>query len=263
MQSFIDNLFNLENKNIIILGGSGHLCSEFCEAFIRCGSNVFILDKSSKKNKSLIRKLKDLSENNNQIIKSYVLDTTKRSQQFKVYKNIKTKIKKIDVLINGAGINNASDFLNIKLQDWHHVINSHLQSAFISCQLFGKDMIKQKSGSIINISSMSSTPPLSKAFAYSVAKSGLSNLTKNLSREWGKFNVRVNALRPGFFPTKWNTKNFIDNKRKNNIFNHTPMKRFGNPKELVGAVIWLASDSSKFVTGSEITVDGGFSAQSI
>ena len=263
MNSFIAGLFNLTSKNIVVLGGSGHLCSEFCRAFIKSGANVFIIDKSSKKNKNLINELKNLIINDKQIIKYYTIDTTKYSQQKSVFLRINKLVKNIDVLINGSGINSPINFLDIKLNDWNDVLNSHILSTFISCQLYGKKMIKQRFGSIINISSMSSNPPLSKAFAYSVAKSGISNLTKNLAREWGTHNIRVNALRPGFFPTEWNLLNFIDSKRKKNILNHTPMNRFGKPNELVGAVIWLSSDASKFVTGSEISIDGGFSAQTI
>ena len=102
-------------------------------------------------------------------------------------------------------------------------------------------MVKNKKGSIINISSASSNPPLSKAFAYSVAKSGITNLTKNLAREWATSNVRVNSLRPGFFPTKWNLKNFIDNNRRKKIISHTPMRRLGHPSELARTNIRLSS----------------------
>ena len=124
-------------------------------------------------------------------------------------------------------------------------------------------MIKQKKGCIVNISSASAGPPLSKAFAYSAAKSGIKNLTQNLAREWALYGVRVNAIRPGFFPTEWSKKNFIDKKRKKTIFNHTPMKRFGKPQELTGVILWLCADSSSFVTGSEVAVDGGFSCMTI
>jgi NAD(P)-dependent dehydrogenase (short-subunit alcohol dehydrogenase family) len=104
---------------------------------------------------------------------------------------------------------------------------------------------------------------LSKAFAYSVAKAGIKNLTQNLAREWAKKGVRVNALRPGFFPTEWSKKHFITQDREQAILGHTAMGRYGKPEELVGAVIWLASDAASFVTGAEIAVDGGFSAMSI
>ena len=124
-------------------------------------------------------------------------------------------------------------------------------------------MLKNGKGSIINISSASAGPPLSKAFTYSVAKAGIKNLTQNLAREWGTKGVRVNAIRPGFFPTDWNLKNFIDNKRKKEFLALTPMNRFGNPDELTGAILWLSSDASGFVTGSEVSVDGGFSCMTI
>ena len=124
-------------------------------------------------------------------------------------------------------------------------------------------MLDRGSGSIINISSASAGPPLSKAFAYSVAKAGIKNLTQNLGREWGKQGVRVNALRPGFFPTAWNRANFITAERETAILGHTPMARYGEVDELVGGAIYLASDAASFVTGSELTIDGGFSCMSI
>ena len=133
----------------------------------------------------------------------------------------------------------------------------------LACQVYGEYMVNKKKGSIINFSSVSSGPPLSKAFAYSVSKAGVKNLTQNLAREWASKGVRVNAIRPGFFPTEWSKKNFIDKQRHNSIINHTPMKRYGNPKELVGAFFWLASDTSSFVTGADITVDGGFTIKTI
>ena len=131
------------------------------------------------------------------------------------------------------------------------------------CQVFGAQMLEQGHGSIINISSASAGPPLSKAFTYSVAKAGIKNLTQNLAREWATKGVRVNALRPGFFPTEWSKEHFITPERKQAILGHTPMGRYGNPKELVGAVLWLASDAASFVTGAEIAVDGGFSSMTI
>ena len=134
---------------------------------------------------------------------------------------------------------------------------------FLSCKIFGESMVKNNKGSIINISSTSAGPPLSKAFAYSAAKAAITNLTKNLAREWAKDGVRVNSLRPGFFPTEWNKKNFLDENRINRILGHTPMDRFGSPNELLTAILFLSSDSSTFVTGSEVTVDGGFSCMTI
>ena len=124
-------------------------------------------------------------------------------------------------------------------------------------------MLAQGNGSIVNMSSASAGPPLSKAFTYSAAKAGVKNLTQNIAREWAVQGVRVNALRPGFFPTEWSKTHFIDAARNDAILGHTPMGRYGSPSELVGAVIWLCSDAASFVTGAEIAVDGGFSCMTI
>jgi NAD(P)-dependent dehydrogenase (short-subunit alcohol dehydrogenase family) len=138
-----------------------------------------------------------------------------------------------------------------------------LKGTLFGCQVFGKQMLGQDGGSIINISSASAGPPLSKAFTYSVAKAGIMNLTQNIAREWATQGVRVNAIHPGFFPTEWSIKNFITPEREQAILGHTAMARYGKPEELLGAVLWLASDAASFVTGAEITVDGGFSAMTI
>jgi NAD(P)-dependent dehydrogenase (short-subunit alcohol dehydrogenase family) len=169
----------------------------------------------------------------------------------------------VSIAVNGAGINAPTPYLDIELDDWKRVLDSQINATFLGCQVFGAHMLEHGKGSIINISSASAGPPLSKAFAYSVAKAGIKNLTQNLGREWGTTGVRVNAIRPGFFPTEWNRKNFITPEREAAILGHTAMKRYGEPEELTGALIWLASDASGFVTGAEIAVDGGFSAMTI
>jgi len=154
-------------------------------------------------------------------------------------------------------------FFEIDLKEWYAILDSQITGTFLGCQVFGEYMVKQGKGSIINVSSASAGPPLSKAFTYSVAKAGIKNLTQNLGREWGTKGVRVNAIRPGFLPTEWNRKNFITPEREAAILGHTPMARFGDPVELVGAILWLASDAASFVTGAEIEVDGGYSCMTI
>ena len=168
-----------------------------------------------------------------------------------------------DILINGAGINAPTPFLDITIDEFNDVMKSQITSTLLGCQVFGRHMLDQGKGAIINISSASAGPPLSKAFTYSIAKAGILNLTQNLGREWGTKGVRVNAIRPGFFPTEWNRKNFITKDREAAILGHTPMARYGEVDELVGGVIYLASDAASFVTGSELTVDGGFSCMTI
>ncbi|RPH89811.1 MAG: SDR family oxidoreductase, partial [Calditrichaeota bacterium] len=169
-----------------------------------------------------------------------------------------------DILINAPGINSGTPFAEIDEAEFDRIMAVNLKSMFFACQLFGQQMIAHgKNGSIINISSASSGPPLSKVFTYSLSKAGVNNLTQWLAREWAPHNVRVNAIAPGFFPAEQNRK-ILTEERIADIMHHTPMKRFGNAEELVGTTIWLASDrASSFVTGAIIRVDGGFTAMTI
>ena len=258
--SYLDKINNLESKVVAIFGGGGHICSKLAEGFLKAGSKVVLLDIRKKNLSNTIEKLNNFDVNN---LKSLRVDSTKKSHQVKSLQFCLKEFKKVDVLINGSGINSPTDFFKITEKNWDDVIKSQLTSTFLGCQVFGKYMVSKKNGSIINISSASSGPPLSKAFAYSASKSAIKNLTQNIAREFASYNVRVNALRPGFYPTDWNLKNFIDSSRKKQILNHTPMNRFGKTEELIGASLWLAGDSSSFVTGAEIPVDGGFTAITI
>jgi NAD(P)-dependent dehydrogenase (short-subunit alcohol dehydrogenase family) len=135
---------------------------------------------------------------------------------------------------------------------------------FLACQVFGQHMVEQgDGGSVINIASVSSGPPLSKVFTYSISKAGVANLTQFLANEWAQHGVRVNAIAPGFFPAEQNRR-VLTPERISSIMRHTPMGRFGEPEELAGAVVWLASErASSFVTGAIVRVDGGFTAMTI
>lgn len=257
---YIDNLFNLKDKIAAITGGGGHLCGEMAKTLARAGCKVVILDIRLEKSKKIEKEIND--EGFNQTL-SLEIDVSIKSNFNDSLGKIIQKFGDIDIFINGAGINGSTPFIDINEEEWDSIMNSQLKGTFFGCQVIGEYMVKQGKGSIINISSASAGPPLSKAFTYSAAKSGIKNLTQNLGREWGTTGVRVNAVRPGFFPTEWNLKNFIDDNRKKSILGHTPMKRFGNVDELSGAILWLSSDASSFVTGAEITIDGGFSCMTI
>ena len=258
--SLISDLFSLENKFAVVIGGGGHLCSEMSRGLAMAGASVAILDLRIEK---AIKVQKDISKFCGVESFAFEVDVTSEESLKKNLEKILDNFPQIDILINGAGINSPKPFLEISLEDWHNVMNSQITGTMLGCKVFAPEMIKKKKGSIINISSASAGPPLSKAFAYSVAKAGIKNLTMNLAREWAEYNLRVNAIRPGFFPTEWNKKNFITKEREKAILNHTPMKRYGKNSELIGATIWLSSEASSFVTGSEVTIDGGFSCMSI
>jgi NAD(P)-dependent dehydrogenase (short-subunit alcohol dehydrogenase family) len=257
---YIDKIFNLKNKVAVVIGGGGHLCSAMSKAYARAGCKVAILDLRVEKAEEIKSQLEN--EGLTDVI-ALALDATDKNNHIDALQTIKDVYGQVDILINGAGINAPTPFLKISIEEWQAVMDSQITATMWGCQVFGSHMLDNNSGTIINISSASAGPPLSKAFTYSVAKAGIKNLTQNLAREWATEGVRVNAIRPGFFPTEWNRKNFITPERESAILGHTPMARYGEPDELAGAVLWLGSDASAFVTGAEITVDGGFSCMTI
>lgn len=260
MNTYLNKLFNLEAKVAAVTGAGGHLCSEMARGFARAGCAVAVLDLRVDKAKAVEAELR--AEGFDKVM-SLAVDVTKKEEHVAALNAILAQFGNLDILVNGAGTNGPTPFLDLELNEWYSILNTQLTGTFLGCQVFGSHMVKQGKGSIINISSASAGPPLSKAFTYSVAKAGILNLTQNLGREWGTQGVRVNALRPGFLPTDWNRKNFITPERETAILGHTPMARFGTPVELLGATLWLASDAASFVTGAEIAVDGGFSCMTI
>jgi len=255
----IDTFFKLTDKVVAITGGAGYLCGEMALGFHRAGCTVAVLDADVEGANEIAGKIKD--ERGNAIALN--IDVSKKEDFEHCLKKILAVFNHVDVLINGAGTNAPTPFMEITEEEWDRILAVQLKGTMFGCQVFGGQMLEQGNGSIINISSASAGPPLSKAFTYSVAKAGINNLTQNLAREWATQGVRVNALRPGFFPTDWSKEHFITPDREQAILGHTPMARYGKPDELVGAMLWLASDASSFVTGAEIAVDGGFSAMTI
>ena len=260
MSNYISQLFDLQGKVAVVIGGGGHLCSEMVRGFARAGCSVAIGDLRFEKAKAVENELRREGFQN---LISFTIDVANKEDHRKALDTVLSAFNTIDILVNGAGINGPTSFFELGLDEWYSILDSQVTGTFLGCQVFGEYMVKAGVGSIINISSASAGPPLSKAITYSVAKAGIKNLTQNLGREWGTQGVRVNAIRPGFFPTEWNKQNFITSEREEAILRHTPMARYGYPSELVGAVIWLASSASGFVTGAEIAVDGGFSCMTI
>lgn len=260
MNPYLNQLFNLEGSVVAITGAGGHLCSEMARGFARAGCAVAVLDLRPEKAAAIEKELR--AEGFDRVM-SHPIDVARKEDHVAALQQIIAVFGHVDVLVNGAGINGPTPFLEITLMEWHAILDSQITGTFLGCQVFGEHMLARGHGSIMNISSASAGPPLSKAFTYSVAKAGILNLTQNLGREWGTKGVRVNAIRPGFFPTEWNRKNFITPERGAAILGHTPMARYGEPSELVGATLWLASDAASFVTGAEIPVDGGYSCMTI
>ncbi|MBN2102557.1 SDR family oxidoreductase [bacterium] len=257
--SYIEEKFGLTGKVAVVIGGGGVLGGAMADGLAKAGANLAIVDLNCENARERTKPMESLG------IETLALeaDVSKKSDLENVLDKILNKWGKADILINAPGINSGTPFFEITEKEWDKIIQVNLKGIFMACQIFGKQMVQQGSGSIINISSASSGPPLSRVFTYAVSKAGLNNLTQNLAREWGMKGVRVNAIAPGFFPAEQNRK-LLTEERTNDIMRHTPMNRFGEPEELVGAVIWLASEkASSFVTGALIRIDGGFTAMTI
>jgi NAD(P)-dependent dehydrogenase (short-subunit alcohol dehydrogenase family) len=259
MSEYLNELFNLEGKVALLTGAGGHIVGALSQGLARAGCIVAVGDLRLHKAEEVVEKI--IAAGGQAL--AIEIDVVQKESWIQAVAAIVERYGRLDILFNGAGINAPTPFADITVEEWNSVMATNLTGTLLGCQVAGAQMLQQKRGSIINISSASAGPPLSKAFAYSVAKAGVANLTQNVAREFATGGVRVNSLRPGFFPTDWNLKNFITEERKAAILSHTPMGRFGEPRELVGAVLWLASDAAAFVTGSEICVDGGFLAMTI
>ncbi len=259
-QPLIETLFSLAGKTAVVVGGGGVLASEIAMGFAGAGANVVIADLNKEHAEEHAREIREQGR------KCLVCqaDVSKKADIERILEDTLANFDGVDILLNAAGINSGTPFFDIEEAEWSRILDVDLRSVFLACQVIGKAMvIAGKGGSIINISSASSDPPLSRVFTYSVAKGGVNQITKFLAREFAPHRVRVNAIQPGFFPAEQNRK-LLTEARVASIMNHTPMGRFGSPSELVGAALYLASDkASSFVTGSIVRVDGGFAAMTI
>ena len=259
--SYVEEMFNLNGKVAVAIGAGGVLAGAMARGLGKAGANVAVLDLNLENAEKVAASIKDEFKVDAMAVK---VDATSKQDIKQSLDTVLSAWGQVDILINAPGINSATPFFEITEEEYEKILKINLKSMFLACQIYGKQMVDQgKGGSIINISSASSGPPLSRVFTYSVSKAGVNNLTQFLAREWALQKVRVNALAPGFFPAEQNRK-ILTQDRVENIFRHTPMNRYGEPEELVGAVIWLSSErASSFVTGAIIRVDGGYMAMTI
>jgi len=253
--------FNLKGKCAIVTGAATGLGKAMANALADAGANIVIFDI----NKEKAEKTAEEIRKKNVEVMVVKADVTSYDEISSGVKKVLEKFGKIDILINDAGIVRHVKAEEMSLKDWNDVINVNLTGVFIVSQIVGKVMIEQKSGSIINISSMSglivNTPQCQ--CAYNASKAGVILLTKSLATEWAGYNVRVNTIAPGYMNTELTAMFIKDERNKPTVdrwMQFTPMGRVGEPEELGGIAVYLASDASSYVTGSVFTVDGGYTA---
>ena len=251
-------LFSLNGKVAVVIGGTGKLCGTMAEGMAAAGATVAIVGRDAAKAKV---RLDNIAKDGGKA-EFFPCDTTSKTGLQKLLADVVAKYGQVDILVNGAGVNSATPFFDIPEEEFDKIITVNLKGVVLACQIFGKHMVDRGSGSIINIGSASGLNPLSRVFTYSASKGAVHNLSKNLAREWAPKGVRVNILVPGFFPAEQNRK-VLNPDRIKTILAKTPMNRFGEAHELIGATILLASDAGSFMTGTETVVDGGFDAMTI
>jgi len=257
---YVNGLFGLEGQTAIVIGGTGVLGGAIAQALASAGAHTLVVGRNSENGGACVEKIKTDGGS----AEFFSADSTQVSDLEALVDHLKQHNRGADVLVNGAGVNSATPFLEIDDEEWERIFDVNLRSVRLACQVFGSFMLDSKTaGSIINIASLSAMTPLSRVFTYSATKAAVLSLTQNLAREWAPHGIRVNAVSPGFFPAEQNRK-ILSPDRVEAIMRHTPMDRFGSPEELAGAILLLASPKAgSFLTGANIVVDGGFTAMTI
>ncbi len=260
MSGYLTELFGLDGQVAVVTGGTGVLCGHMASGLAAAGAKVVVVGRNAERGAERVEAIRAAGGE----AVFLAAAATNRDEVEGVLAAAIEQFGRVDILVNGAGMNRATPFLEISDEEWDEILAVNLRSAKVACQVFGAYFIEQQiAGSIVNLGSMSGITALSRVFTYSVSKAGLHNLTQNLAREWAPHGIRVNALAPGFFPAEQNRK-ILTEDRVRSIFGHTPMNRFGEPDELIGATLLLASRrAGSFITGIVLPVDGGFAAMTI
>jgi NAD(P)-dependent dehydrogenase (short-subunit alcohol dehydrogenase family) len=268
-----EGLFDLSGNVAVVIGGTGVLGGALAEALASSGAAVAIAGRNEERGNArcvAIRSCCGTAE-------YFSTDASSRQSLASLTKNVSSRLGPATILVNAAGGNDPrttvtqeNPFEKISQQSWSSCFDLNVSgSVLLPCQEFGPAMCAAGKGSIINIASVAGHVPLSRVVAYSAAKAAVLSLTQFLAREWGRYGVRVNSITPGFFPAVQNRRLLFEEDgtptpRAISILDHTPMSRFGEARELGGAVVFLASDAaSGFITGADLRVDGGFLAQTI
>ena len=266
-------MFDLTGEVAVVIGGTGVLGGKVAEGLAQAGAKVAVLGRNAERGQACAQRIsQDKGE-----AQFFTADAISRESLHAAAGAIQKAFGPPTILINAAGGNDPKvtvtdqlKFEQIKLEDWRANFDMNLVGGMLlPCQEFGPGMAERGKGSIINFASVSAHLPLSRVAAYSAAKAAVLNLTLFLAREWAPRHVRVNTITPGFFPAEQNRRLLFKEDgsptdRARSILGHTPMGRFGQPEELIGAVIFLACDrASSFVTGTDLRVDGGYLSQTV
>ena len=252
------SLFDLAGKTAVVAGGTSGIGRTLALGLADAGADVVVVGRRQ----DLVDEAAAAIEARGRRTLRMTADVTDRSSLERVRDACVQAFGRVDILVSAAGVSARVGTLEMDDEEWRRVIDTNLTGTLHACQVFGAGMVARRSGRIVNVASLSSFVGFHQVAAYSASKSGVAGLTRALAVEWAPHGVNVNAIAPGVFVTDLN-RQMLGSPRGQEILMRTPMGRFGNVEELVGAVVFLASDAGSFVTGQIVVVDGGFLASGV
>lgn len=250
---------DLTGKIAVVVGGTSGIGRVLALGLAKGGADVVPSGRRSELIDEVASEVEELGRRSLRL----ACDVTDRPSIEHLAEAVTKEFGKVDILVNAAGFNMRAASLDFPESEWNRLLDTNLTGTLRSCQVFGRHMIQRSYGRIINIASMGSFLALQEVAAYCASKAGVASLTKSLAIEWARHNVCVNAIAPGYFRTPLTEKLLMGTPRGDEVLLRTPMKRFGELEELVGAAIFLASDAASFVTGTLLVVDGGYLASGV
>lgn len=258
--SFLESQFSLSGRVAVVIGGTGELCGTMALGLAQAGAEVVLVGRNEAKAADRLAQIEAAGGTG----WFHAADATRKADLIALRDAVIARSGRVDILVNGAGVNSATPVLEIEEEEFDRLVDANFKSVLFACQVFGETMIAAPDGgSIINVGSSAAAIGISKVFTYGATKAAVHNLSGNLAREWATSGVRVNTLVPGFFPAEQNRK-ILTPERTATIMSCTPMERFGEARELIGATLLLASPvAGSFITGVQLEVDGGYAAKKL
>ena len=253
------NLFDLSGRVAVVVGATSGLGRAIAVGLAEHGADVVPSGRRADKIKEVCREI----ERNGRQTLAHVVDVKSRASLDTLRDAVLEKFGRVDILVNAAGYTFRQATVEVDEKEWNSLLDTHVTGALRACQSFYETLKASGHGRVISIASLSSFVAFHEVAAYGAAKSALLSLTRNLACEWARDGISVNAIAPGVFPTEMNSHIIGGTERGRELLMRTPMSRFGNPEEIVGTAVLLASDGATYLTGQCIAVDGGFLASGV